>query len=284
MKIGWIGLGNMGAPMSRRLLNAGYAVTVYNRTKTKEAQFVQQGIASAPSPQELITVSDVVFLMVSDDAAVRELFNGAEGLFSRSVQGKIFINMSTVSPAVSKELYALSKEKGAEYIDAPVSGSVKPAEDGTLVIIVGGDKYVYEKVKPLLSVLGRVSVYVGPSGMGNTAKLAVNTFLGIVTQGLAEVTLFAQQQGIATEDVLTIITNSAMASPFVKMKSDALLQNNFHAAFALKHLAKDLRLARAEGLQTPLGESVYQSFQDAEKKNLAEEDIIAIIKYLAQQR
>lgn len=280
MKIGWIGLGKMGSPMSQRLIKAGHAVTVFNRTKAKAAQFIQQGIATVSSPAELTDQTDVVFLMVSDDAAIREIFTGKDGLLSETVKGKVFVNMSTVSPTVSKEMYALCKEKGADYIDAPVSGSVKPAEDGTLVVIVGGDENVYEKVKPLLNELGRLSVYVGSCGMGNATKLAVNTFLGIITQGLAEVTLFAQQQGIAKSDLLAIITNSAMASPFVKMKADAILQDNFHAAFALKHLAKDLRLAKDEGLDTPLGNTVYHSYQNAELKNLADEDIIAIMKYL----
>ena len=280
MKIGWIGLGKMGTPMSQRLIKAGYSVTLFNRTKEKENQFVQQGITTASSPKELINQTDVVFLMVSDDAAIREILNGKEGLFSGSVKGKIFVNMSTVSPTVSKEIYALCKEKDADYIDAPVSGSVKPAEDGTLVVIIGGDENVFEKVKSLLNELGRLSVYVGSCGMGNAAKLAVNTFLGIITQGLAEVTLFAQQKGITKEDLMTIITNSAMASPFVKMKADAILQDNFNAAFALKHLAKDLRLAKDEGLNTPLGNTVHESYQNAELKNLADKDIIAIMKYL----
>jgi 3-hydroxyisobutyrate dehydrogenase len=280
MKIGWIGLGNMGNPMSQRLIKAGYDVQVYNRTKEKEEHFKQQGILTAATPRELISATDVLFIMVSDDAAIRELFCGGEGLLKGEIAGKIIVNMSTVSPTISREMSALCTQHGGDYLDAPVSGSVKPAEEGTLVVIAGGDREVFEKVKPLLDQLGRLSVYVGECGAGNAAKLAVNTLLGIITQGLAEVTLFAGQKGIRKEDLLTIITNSAMASPFIKMKSDAILQNNFDAAFALRHLAKDLRLAKAEGMDEPLGNAVYQSYQDAEKANLADEDIIAIMKYM----
>lgn len=280
MKIGWIGLGKMGNPMSQRLIKAGYAVQVYNRTKEKEVFFKQQGIVTAATPRALISETDVVFIMVSDDAAIRELFGGADGLLKGNLHGKIIVNMSTVSPSISREMSALCAEQGGDYLDAPVSGSVKPAEEGTLVVIAGGDRKVFEKVKPLFDQLGRLSVYVGECGAGNTAKLATNVFLGIITQGLAEVTLFAEQKGIRKEDLFSILANGAMASPFVKMKSDAILQANFNAAFALRHLAKDLRLAKAEGLDEPLGNNVYQSFQEAEKANLADEDIIAIMKYL----
>ncbi|MBB3187524.1 NAD(P)-dependent oxidoreductase [Microbacter margulisiae] len=280
MKIGWIGLGNMGNPMSQRLIKAGYDVTVYNRSKDKTDYFRQQDVLVVDSPRELINATDMVFVMVSDDAAIRALFTGKEGLLEGAANGKIIINMSTVSPSISREMSALCSARGCDYMDAPVSGSVKPAEDGTLVIIAGGDKDVFDKVKPLFDHLGRLSVHVGGCGAGNTAKLAVNTLLGIITQGLAEVTLFAGQKGICEEDLFMIIANSALASPFIKMKSDAILQDNFKAAFALRHMSKDLRLAKAEGMDEPLGNVAYQSFQDAERAGLADEDIIAIIKHL----
>jgi len=280
MKIGWIGLGKMGNPMSQRLIKAGFAVQVYNRTKEKEVFFKQQGIATASTPRSLISETDVVFIMVSDDAAIRELFSGTNGLLKGNLRGKTIVNMSTVSPSISREMSALCAEQGGDYLDAPVSGSVKPAEEGTLVVIAGGDRKVFEKVKPLFDQLGRLSVYVGECGAGNTAKLATNAFLAIITQGLAEVTLFAEQKGIRKEDLFTILTNSAMASSFIKMKSDAILQDNFNAAFTLRHLAKDLRLAKAEGLDEPLGNTTYHSYQEAEQGNLADEDIIAIMKYL----
>ena len=280
MKIGWIGLGKMGNPMSQRLIKAGFAVQVYNRTKEKEVFFKQQGIATASTPRSLISETDVVFIMVSDDAAIRELFSGTNGLLKGNLRGKTIVNMSTVSPSISREMSALCAEQGGDYLDAPVSGSVKPAEEGTLVVIAGGDRKVFEKVKPLFDQLGRLSVYVGECGAGNTAKLATNAFLAIITQGLAEVTLFAEQKGIRKEDLFTILTNSAIASSFIKMKSDAILQDNFNAAFTLRHLAKDLRLAKAEGLDEPLGNTTYHSYQEAEQGNLADEDIIAIMKYL----
>jgi 3-hydroxyisobutyrate dehydrogenase len=138
--IGWIGLGKMGTPMTQQLLKAGYTLIVYNRTKEKEAAFKAAGIGTAPDPAALVSQTEVVFLMVTDDQAVRELFTSDNGLLSARPGGKIFINMSTVSPDVSKEMAALCRQIGNEYVDAPVSGSVKQATDGQLVIMVGAEE------------------------------------------------------------------------------------------------------------------------------------------------
>ena len=173
----------------------------------------------------------------------------------------------------------LSKQQGNDYLDAPVSGSVKQAEEGQLAIMVGGEQKVFEKAKPVLEKLGKLALYVGENGAGNSAKLAINTLLGFYAQGLAEAIIFARENGVATQDLLTLISNSALGNIFTKIKGDAILQNNYQAAFALKHIAKDLRLAEHEGLQTPLANVVVASFQAAEK-TLGDEDIIAIIKYI----
>jgi len=278
-KIGWIGLGRMGIPMSKRLLDDGYPLTVYNRTLGKEGALSDQGASVALSPAELIKQTDVIVMMVSDDKAVREIFMETSGLLSSGVNGKTIINMSTVSPGISKEMAELCKQQGNHYLDAPVSGSVKQAETGTLVVMVGGEEAIFQQAKPILDQLSKLTLRVGDSGAGNLAKLAVNTLLGIMSQGLSEVTLFARDNGIQTEDLLNIIHNSAMGNVYLKIKGDAILQNNYQAAFALKHIAKDLRLAKQSGLKSPLGETVYKTFQEAESE-FGEEDIIAVIKEL----
>jgi 3-hydroxyisobutyrate dehydrogenase len=280
-KIGWIGLGNMGIPMSQQLIKAGYPVTVYNRNKEKEASLKATGAAIASSPNELIQQTDIVFIMVSNDEAIREIFNGDTGLLSAKTSGKIIINMSTVSPSISKQMAALCREQGNDYLDAPVSGSVKQAQDGQLVIMVGGLPETFEQVKPLFEVLGKLALLVGDTGAGNSAKLAINTLLGFHAQGLAETVLFAQQNNIKTEDMLTIINNGAMSNVFAKIKGDAILNDNYQAAFALKHIAKDLRLAKAEGLNSPLAQAAYQTFQEAEAEH-GDEDIIAVIKQISK--
>ncbi|MBO9673170.1 MAG: NAD(P)-dependent oxidoreductase [Sphingobacteriaceae bacterium] len=276
-KIGWIGLGNMGTPMAEQLIKAGYTVTVYNRSKEKEAALKEMGALIAETPQNLISQTEVIVLMVSDDAAIEQIFKGPEGLFGAEISGKVMINMSTVSPDISKEMASLCKEKGAEYLDAPVSGSVKQAETGQLVIMVGGDETAFEKVKPILEKLGKMAVRLGDAGTGNVAKLAVNSLLALYTQGLAETVVFANQQGIKTESLLNLLNNGAIANIFTKIKGDAIIADNYKPAFALKHIVKDLRLAKAIGLDSPLAKTALQTFEAATGK-YGEEDLIAVIK------
>jgi 3-hydroxyisobutyrate dehydrogenase len=276
-KIGWIGLGMMGTPMSQQLLNAGYPVTVYNRTKEKEESIKAQGATTAPTPAELIKLVDVLIIMVSDDKAIHEIFYGDEGLLSANTNSKVIINMSTVSPAISKEVAAKCLAKGNHYLDAPVSGSVKQAQEGQLVIMVGGEEKAFEQVKPILETMGKLAILVGDNGAGNIAKLSINTLLAFAAQGLAEAVILARNNGIDTIDLITLINNSALGSAFGKIKGDAIINDNYKAAFALKLIAKDLRLAKDIGLRTPLAETVYQTFQQAEP-TYGDEDIIAIIK------
>jgi 3-hydroxyisobutyrate dehydrogenase len=279
-KIGWIGLGRMGTPMSKQLVKAGYHLTVYNRNKPKEEALKLIGATSASSPRNLIQQSDVIMIMVSDDPAILEIFLASEGLLRAATTGKIIINMSGVSPAINKIMASLCGEQGNHYMDAPVSGSVKQAEDGQLVIMAGGSDTIFEKVKPIFEQLGKLALLVGGTGAGNTAKLAINTLLGIHAQGLAEAVIFARRNEIKTTDLITLLNNSVLASAYVKIKGEAIIQNKYEAAFALKHITKDLLLARKEGLATPMGETAIKTFQKAET-TFGEEDIIAIIKQIS---
>jgi 3-hydroxyisobutyrate dehydrogenase len=278
-KIGWIGLGNMGVPMSQQLIKAGYPVTVYNRSKAKEEALKSMGAAVVSSPRLIMQQADFIVIMVSDDQAIREIFTGNDGLLGAKTTGKIIINMSTVSPGISKEMASLCMQQGNNYLDAAVSGSVKQAEEGQLVIMVGGEETIFEKAKPVLEHLGKLVMLVGGNGAGNTAKLVINTLLAIHTQGLAEAVVFARRNKIRIEDLFTLINNSALGNAFIKIKGDAIIQNNYKAAFALKHIAKDLRLAKNIGLATPMGETAFNTFERAEPA-LGEEDIISIIKQL----
>src|SRR5579872_2903950 len=195
-RIGWIGLGKMGTPMSTNLIKAGYPLTVYNRSNAKEKDLISIGATAVPFPSLLLDRSDVIILMVSDDPAVREIFLSENGLFSIKTTGKIIINMSTVSPDISKEMASLCRQQGNYYLDAPVSGSVKQAESGKLVIMVGGEPTIFEKVKPIFGHLGKLAILLGGTGAGNFAKLAINTLLAIHAQGLAEAVVFARRNEI----------------------------------------------------------------------------------------
>lgn len=265
--------------MSESLIRTGHPVRVFNRTRKKEELLKKEGAAGADTPKELMEDADVVFLMVSDDEAVREIFTGENGILAANAKDKIVVNMSTVSPAISREMAGALKEKGNHYLDAPVSGSVKQANEASLVVIAGGERSIFEQVKPLLETLGKKAILVGETGAGNLTKLAVNTFLGVVTQGLAEVINFSRSKDIKTEDLMQILNNSALGSPFVKIKGDAAMQEDYTAAFTLSHLTKDLRLAQEAGLNAPLGNAAFETFSKAEPE-LGAEDVIAIIKKL----
>lgn len=279
IKIGWIGLGNMGIPMSLQLLKAGYPVLAYNRNKEKEAMVTSAGADKTSEPADLIKRSDVVIIMVTDDNAIREIFSGKNGLLGAGTSGKYIINMSTVSPAISREMSALCAAQGNHYLDAPVSGSVKQAEEGQLVIMAGGDEASFSEVKPILEKMGKLVMLLGPAGAGNTAKLAINTLLAIHAQALAETMVFAGKNGVNISDLSTLINNGAMGNPFNKIKGDAIIQQNFKAAFSLKNIVKDLRLASDLGLDTPLGLTAMKTFEAAEPA-FGNEDLIAVIKSL----
>jgi len=283
-KIGWIGIGNMGVPMVKNLVKVGFEVTVYNRTKAKALALQQHTtVTIAETPAALLPDSDIIITMLSDDEALLEIYNGAEGLFSNQ-PGKplLAIDMSTVSPETTLKLAGLCKQKGINYLDAPVSGSVKPAEDAQLIIMAGGDAADFERAQPVFNALGKASVLLGANGAGNKTKLAINLFLAIVVQGFTEAVLFAQQNGIDTEQFLNIVNNGAVGSGITKLKTNNILQDNYKAAFALKHLAKDLRLAQEQGMHLPAGKAVLDTYNQAVKTGLGDEDMIAIIKQLGK--
>lgn len=280
MIIGWIGLGNMGIPMASNLLATGYDVRVWNRTPGKAAPLVALGAKETATLSELVAQSDVLFTMVSDDDAVKAIYTGSDGLLRLPVQGKLAVDMSTISPDTSRFLAEQAKQAGLRFLDAPVSGSVGPAKEGKLVIMVGGEKADYEVVKPMLDKLGKAAFYLGPNGAGTSAKLAINLLLGITVQGVSETLLFARSLGIGTEQMLDIISESAVGTPLIRGKAASILADDYPAAFALKHMAKDLRLAHEAGVSTPLAESVNATYRHALESGLGELDLMAILRHL----
>lgn len=280
LKIGWVGLGNMGTPMALNILNAGYDLIVYNRNREKEQELIDAGAVSATDLKALATEADVIFTMLSDDKAVKSVYNDTDGILAADGTGKLMIDMSTVSPETSRELSSLCQTKAAAFLEAPVSGSVLPAKNGQLIILAAGAKQDFDRAKPLLDVLGKLSMYLGEAGAGSSAKLAINYLLGINIQALAETVLFAEQNGISKSDMLTIINEGACGNGIIKLKTPAVLADEFPPAFALKYLVKDLRLAKGAGLNSPLSAPLLETFEAAANGGLADEDLMAVIKYL----
>ena len=280
MKIGWVGLGTMGIPMARNLLNKGFPVCVYNRTREKEKELIKLGALSAPSLQHLSQMCDLVITMVTDDEAVEQVYNSSNGLLTAPSPGTLMIDMSTVGTQISKKLAKECSDKGVRFLEAKVSGSVKPAEEGQLVIMVGGAIEDYQKALPIFETLGKTSFHMGEVGIASAAKLCLNYFLALTMQGLAETVLFAQRENIDKEAMLNLINESALGSGIIRLKSQTILSNDFSPAFALKHITKDLRLVQREGMTFPLFNPLLTTYQAASHMGYGEEDAISIIRFL----
>lgn len=278
-KIGWIGLGHMGAPMAANLAKAGVPLTVYNRTP-RDLPGIKVPVAA--SAAEAARGADIVVTMVSDDAAEEAVLFGPGGVAEALAPGQVVVNMGTVSPKLAVSVAERLAKRGVAVLDAPVSGSVKPATDATLVILVGGTAAALETARPMFELLGKRAVHFGGPGQGARAKLAINLMLGVVMQGLAEAVTFGEASGLDTAALLDAIGESALASPLVAIKLAAIREGNFAAAFPLKHMAKDLRLASdaAAGATIPAAEVVRGSYELAVNDGLGDKDVIAILESL----
>ena len=282
LKIGWAGLGHMGVPMVTNLVKAGFDVTVYNRTTDKAIALQEKlGVKVAHSPRQLAEDRDVIITMVTDDAALKEIYEGTDGILSATLQRDMLaIDMSTVSPDTTRQLSALCETAGIWYMDAPVSGSVKPAQEAQLVIMAGGRPEDFERARPIFNALGKAAHLLGETGAGNYAKLAINTFLGITLQGLSEAVIFAQNNGIPPAQFLPLINNGPIGSAITNLKAANIVNHDFTPAFQLGLLAKDIRLAKGQGLDTPIGNALFDTLQDALTQGLATSDMSAIYQYL----
>src|SRR5260370_26029406 len=216
--IGFLGLGHMGTPMAQRLLDAGYPLTVYDHTAARAEQFARGRAQVARTPREAADRSDVVVLMVADDEAVREVVLGEAGALAAARQGTVLLDMSTVSPEANRRLAAAGRARGVEVLDTPVSGSVPQAQQGSLVIFVGGERSAFERCLPILRVLGQHVFHMGPSGAGNTMKLVVNTLLGVEMQAIAEALALGEKAGLERGTLLDVLGQTTALAASHKAK------------------------------------------------------------------
>lgn len=277
--ISWIGLGHMGVPMARNLLKAGYQVSVYNRTAEKAQSLIDQGAKLCSTIQDAAK-NDIIFLMLSNDSAASAII---EQLLGTGIKDKLIINMSTISVSTTQELAAKVRSRGGRYLEGPVSGSVKPATDGTLIILAGGEKKDFEEATPMFDILGKLSLYLGEVGQGAKAKLAINFYMSTIIDGMAETVLFAEQNGIDRTTMMQIINESACGSPMSNMKTSAIINDQYPAAFPLQHMHKDINLAIDQGLNTATAHNIARIYQQAMDSGLADEDLMAIVKTLKDQ-
>lgn len=248
-KIGFVGLGVMGSRVVKRLLDAQYTVIGYNRTKSKAQWLLNAGMEWANSPRAVAKSSDVVFSMVTNTEALKAVALGKDGIIAGLSRGKIYVEMSTVSPAASRELAAKVAAKGAAMLDAPVSGSVVTLEQGQVSFMVGGDAAAFEKVKPFLLDIGPKVTHVGGNGLAVTMKIAVNLSLAVQMLALSEGVLIAEKAGIDRKTALEVMLNSVIASPMVKYRGPFILQLPDEAWFDVNMMQKDMSLALELGEQ-----------------------------------
>ncbi|MCS3869878.1 3-hydroxyisobutyrate dehydrogenase [Chryseobacterium ginsenosidimutans] len=275
-KLGFIGLGNMGYPMAKNLEKAGFPLSVYNRTVEKAEDFKENSVVYK-NVSDLVKSSDVIFTMLTNDDAVKAVY---EEVLTLNISGKLFVDMSTISPEVSKEIANALKIKEGSFLDAPVAGSTKPAADGTLIIMVGGEEKDLERVLPYFEKLGKQVKHLGENGKGLAAKLSVNYFISTIYQGLAETILLSDKLGIERKDMLEIINESASGSGATKVKTPLLIDDNYDAAFALDLMLKDIVLAKNAGADLPLSNTLIETYQAAHDAGFGKDDVIGIINYL----
>jgi 3-hydroxyisobutyrate dehydrogenase-like beta-hydroxyacid dehydrogenase len=253
-ELGYVGLGVMGGGVVRRLLDAGHAVTVWNRTAEKADPLLEVGARWADSPREVAERSEITFTMVTNTAAVTAVAEGPDGILAGLAPGKVYVDMSTASPANTRELAEKVAAVGASMVDAPVSGSVITLEQGKLSIMVGGDAEVFERVKPVLEAIGPRVFHLGPNGAAVTMKIAINLSLAVQMLAFSEGVLLAEKGGISREDAVNVLTNSAIASPMVKYRGPFVLEMPEEAWFDCNMMQKDMVLALDLGreLDVPL--------------------------------
>jgi len=283
-QIGFFGLGIMGTAMAGNLVKAGWPVTVYNRTPEKAAALVAAGARLASTPLSLAEETDILIAMVTGPEALDALLWGEQGAAAAFSPGKTFINMSTVPPRYTLALAEELAPLGVTFIDAPVSGTKKPAEEGTLVILAGGDQDRIAALAPLFQVLGQKMVYCGPVGQGSMMKMAINLLLGVMMTGLAESLNFAQKNGLAPEALFAVIGAGALNCGLFQMKKEMLRSGAFPPSFPLKHMTKDLKFiidtAFDSGAPVPTAHAVLQLFRAGVGFRLGDADFAAVYQVL----
>ncbi len=297
-RIAFLGLGRMGAPMARRLADAGHELTVWSRNREHSDAFAQAhrdtatgagSVTVAGSPAAAGVGAEIAVTMLTDGGVVEEVVVGRDGLASGLAPGTVLLDMSTTGPGPARKLARVLEPKGVEFVDAPVAGSVGPAADGTLAIMVGGGDRAVERVRPLLAILGdeRRTWHLGPVGAGQAAKLMVNVVLGGVMAAVAEGFTLGRTLGLDPADALDVLEGASVAAQTIRSKREKLLSGDYQeAGFRLALMHKDLRLAldasRTARSSLPGVERVAELFAGAKGQGLAEQDYAAVAAYLAR--
>jgi len=284
--LGYIGLGAMGSRMASRLLDKGHSVTGYNRTRSKAQWLIDRGMKWGETPRAVAEAADMIFVMVTDSKALDAVASGPDGFIAGLGNGKVIIDSSTLSPAMSREVAEKVRAKGADMVDAPVSGSVTTLESGKLSVMVGGKKATFDRIKPILDDIGPKVTHVGDNGQALSIKIAHNLSLAVQMLAFSEGVLLAEKSGIPREIAVDVLTHSVIASPMVQYRGPFVLGLPDESWFDVNLMQKDLLLALEMGrrLDVPLPTTaVTNEFLTAARgMGLAKHDFAVIFKVLAQ--
>ncbi|WP_223068994.1 NAD(P)-dependent oxidoreductase [Paenibacillus caui] len=285
-KIGFIGLGTMGAPMVSNLIKKGYKTAVYNRTASKAAPLAEEGASIAATPREAAKGQDVVITMVSDDASISAVYEGPDGLLAGIGKGTTVIDSSTISPAFSKKLAGQVEELGGTFLDAPVTGSKPAAIDGTLVFMVGGPAETVEAQQDIFDTLGKKVLHMGENGTGSVAKLAHNTIVGINNLALIEGFAIASKSGLPVDAFLELVQLGSAGSKAAELKGRKIIEHNFDNQFSLSLMLKDLKLASSltdgASIPSPMLNLTKTLFQSGQTQGFGDEDLSSVVKVYEQ--
>jgi 3-hydroxyisobutyrate dehydrogenase/2-hydroxy-3-oxopropionate reductase len=280
MRIAFLGLGIMGRPMAANLVKAGHEVTVWNRTAGQPVE----GAKMAASPAAAARGAEVVWLCVSDTKAVENVLFGPQGVEESVTEGMIVVNSSTISPSAERKFAERLQARGAQYVDAPVTGSKAGAESGTLIFILGGEESTIEKLKPLFAVMGKQFFRMGDAGKGQAAKLAMNLQIALIYEGFAEALTLATKLGVSAEKLLPLVQASMVRSGVVDYKAPFVLQRDFSPNFPLRLMHKDIHLmleaAKEVRIKLPALETVEEIYEMATEDGHQDLDYAATLTLL----
>ena len=280
-RIGFIGLGIMGKPMAKNLLKAGYALTVHNRSARPVEELAKAGATAAASPREVAAASEVVITMLPNSPDVEKVVLGEAGVLAGAKSGTILADMSTISPIVSQRLAQEAAKRGVAMLDAPVSGGEKGAIEGTLSIMVGGEKAILEKVMPIFKAMGRTITHLGPVGAGGFVKCANQIIVALNLTAIGEALVLGAKAGVDPELMISALMGGMAASRCLEMKGPQILKGNFQPGFKIDLHYKDLGLimetGRALGVPLPVTALVQELFNALRVKGRGGLDHSAVI-------
>jgi 3-hydroxyisobutyrate dehydrogenase-like beta-hydroxyacid dehydrogenase len=284
MKVGFIGLGLMGSRMAENLIKGGYELIVYNRTKEKAEPLVKKGASLAGSLKEAGENSDILFTMLSNPEAVKDAALGEKGFLPSLKENSLWVDFSTVNPSFSIEMSKIAKGKNIRFLDAPVAGTVGPAEMGELIVLVGGDEKDLNEAKPLLEKIGKKIIHLGRNGMGTSMKMVINLMLANSMASFAEAITLGESLGFSKDVLFNTLIGGPVSAPFLTSKKEKIQNDDFSTEFPLEHMQKDLQLvditAFENKISLPLSNIAKEIYGLAIKNGFGEKDFSAVYNFL----